>query len=82
MKLEPTDVNGEVLARGDYVDMSEAMKLEDPAQNYGIGIGQIVHIFNTGIHVRFPKVGMRTANSGKALRKVSLSAMCERNNQQ
>jgi len=64
------DVNGVELARGDLVELSDAMKLDDPQNNYGLGVGEIFHIFSTGIHVRF-KDGIRVANNGRALRKVT-----------
>lgn len=70
------DVNGQLLARGDYVVIADANQLDDPVNNYGIGVGQIEHIFTegrrAGIYVRFAK-SVRIANMGLALRKVSLS---------
>lgn len=65
-----TDVNGVELARGDLVELSDALKLDDPFNNHGLGVGEVIHTFSTGIHVRF-KTGMRIANVGCALRKVS-----------
>lgn len=64
------DVNGVELARGDLVELSDAMKLDDPFNNSGLGVGEVIHTFSTGIHVRF-KEGMRKANTGKAFRKVT-----------
>lgn len=72
--MHTKDVNGFQLARGDWVEPSDAMKMDDPASNYKLGAGQIEHIFTegprAGIYVRFEKV-QRVANNGMALRKVS-----------
>jgi hypothetical protein len=73
-----TDVNGETLARGDWVEFSDAMKMAFPELAQGLGVGQVEHIFEDGprkgIHLRF-KSGTRMANNGHALRKVPLSAL-------
>jgi hypothetical protein len=74
------DVNGAKLTRGDYVQLTDAMILDDPVRNYGLGVGQVEHVFvsgkSVGIHVRF-KSGHRVANNGGALEKVSLSWLSE-----
>lgn len=72
------DVNGTPINRGDFVVLSEAMQLDDPKNNYGIGVGQIEHIFIDGpkkrIYVRF-KNTVKVANIGCALRKLELSEL-------
>jgi hypothetical protein len=70
------DINGVKLQRGDHVELSDAMILDDPKNNYGLGVGQVEHVFTSGIHVRF-KTGMRVANNGGALVKVPLSQLSD-----
>lgn len=73
------DVNGVPLARGDWVELSDVMKLDDPAANQGLGAGQIEHIFTegmrAGIYVTFKSGKKRVANTGTALVKVSLQEL-------
>jgi hypothetical protein len=65
--MDIEDVNGQPIARGDWVRPSVAMVVLDPECGK-LGSGQVIHVFADAIHVKY-KNGIRTGNSGKCFEK-------------